>query len=143
LFVNALKNAIGAVAAIPAAALPLAIAHAAYESDWGITTGYRQANNPWNITAGSTVPGPDTDGSGNSITQQWRAYPDLATAAADYWNFLGSFRYVAAQNAMGAGDPNFATLLGQEGYYTQDPATYQSNINSIIGSVNTYLGLMP
>lgn len=133
---------------LPAVAVPLVVAHAAYESAWGRTTAFRDANNPWNVTAGSswlgaTVPGGDSqcDPSGNCqpITQQWRSYPDLAWAARDYLSLLQATA-PAAVSALDAGDSTWVHQLrskaeGGSGYYTQPAAQYLANYQSVLASV--------
>lgn len=120
------------------------LAHAAYETGWGITTGYRLGNNLFNITrsasdAGPVVSGPDTecDASGNCrpITQRFRAYGSLAESVRDYIAFLSASRYAASLKLLLAGDLGFAEALGKAGYYTLPIAKYVSSYRAMIDSV--------
>jgi len=113
----------------------IVLAHAAYESGWGQgNRAAREANNLFNVTAGSAWKGdtllvPNADLSYNTaecqrlgrpvqlqkngkmacrIDQVWRKYPSYREALVDYWDFLGpnqnKGRYVTARNALQAGD---------------------------------------
>ena len=121
----------------------LIIAHAAYESGWGLLSNARaQSNNIFNITAGPawsglTAQGTDTDGAGKSIAQRWRVYPSLDAAVKDYWLFLGGSRYLSARTELvNQADPTqFATLLRAGGYFTAPLSSYASTLTNLRNEV--------
>lgn len=143
-FVDSMKAAIGSL--IPDSGVWLTIAWAAFESDWGRTTGFQQANNPFNITAGShwtgdTVPGPDTqyDSSGKvtNISQQWRKYGSLADGVAGMVSFLsnGGTNYSKGLSLLKAGDIGFVDAIRAGGYFTFPLDKYRSNVQSILSQI--------
>lgn len=143
-FIQAMRLAIGTQ--IPVPGLLLTIAWAAFESNWGRTTGFRLANNPWNITAGSkwtgpVVPGPDTeyDNKGNvkNITQQWRKYNTIADAVGDMVTFLTvtNSQYLAARDLLFKGDTSFTDSLAAGHYYTLPSGEYKAGVLSCLEDV--------
>jgi hypothetical protein len=151
--VTDMQNAIGQ--SLPTMdAVELAIAWAAYESNWGSATGYSKANNPYNVTAGSkwtgpTVAGGDTDDSSGvsvPITQQWRQYASLADGVSDTYNLLqsGNSNYKAAFASLQQGDlGGMATALHSGGYFTQDPSTYSLGVQSCLNDVQGIMNPAP
>lgn len=150
-FIAAMKGAIGNL--VPDAGLKLAIAWAAFESNWGRCTAYVQGNNPWNITAGSkwtgaTVPGKDTevDANGNTknITQDWRKYASLAAGVLDWLGFLDgtasaspqNSHYMAALPKLMNGDVSFTDDLRAGGYYTLQADKYKAGVLASLDDVN-------
>jgi hypothetical protein len=112
----------------------LALAWLAWESNFGINTGYRKGNNPGNLTVGSgrvyggdwdghsSVNGPDTAVSGNTvtkITQAWRSYTSLQSGWDDTYAFIGQPQFGQAQAALEAGDASgFVNALAAGRYFT-------------------------
>jgi flagellum-specific peptidoglycan hydrolase FlgJ len=143
-FINKMTAAIGNL--IPAAGLKLAIAWAAFESNWGRTTGFLKANNPWNITAGSkwngpTVPGPDTEidvsGHSKNITQEWRQYATLTEGVKDMLAFLdqGNVNYQGALPLLFNGDLGFVDKLKAGGYFTLQLDKYKDGVQKALGEI--------
>jgi hypothetical protein len=147
--VTDMQNAIGQ--SLPTMdAVELAIAWAAYESNWGSSTGYSKANNPYNVTAGSkwtgpTVKGGDTDDSSGvsvPIFQDWRQYADLPSGVADTFNLLqnGNSNFRAAWSALTQGDlSGLVTNLSAGKYFTQNPDTYQLGVTSCLNNVQSIM----
>lgn len=140
-FYNKMRDAIGTL--LPGAGLRLAIAWAAFESNWGRTTGFLKANNPWNITAGShwgkdTVPGPDTeiDAAGHSkdITQEWRKYGSLTEAVNDMIHFLdtGNVNYQGALPLLMNGSLDFVDKLKAGSYFTLQLDKYRAGVQKAL-----------
>jgi len=81
------------------------------------------------------------------IAQTWRVYPDYETAVRDYYDFLGpgqnNGRYVAARNALDAGDAvTFAQELGKAGYYDINIMdAYTSSLSNVVNTVKKFLGV--
>jgi hypothetical protein len=70
----------------------------------------------------------------------FRAYPDLASGAADYLRHLAG-RFQGAWRAVLAGDPAaFSHALKQEGYYTGDEGTYTAGVEAKFASLSRALG---
>ena len=118
----------------------LVVAHAAYESGWGLSYAFRhgfnfgnitsgptwggqvlvQPNADWEYKAASTSPGPDWADAGHGqwrrrIAQTWRAYANAQEALADYWRVLGWPRYQRARLALTRGDVDgFCRELGPD-----------------------------
>lgn len=141
---------------LPSLSVPaqrLALAHAAYESGFGSGFAARQANNPWNITAGSwwlarqrdvlRQENADDDyrpdGSVVRIAQTWRRYDNRDEAVRDYRDFLttqNGGRYLPAWRALEAGDvTRFATELRAAGYFTFPLDAYRKNLQAVLGAV--------
>lgn len=143
-FINAMLTAIGTQ--IPDTGKILTIAWAAFESDWGRTTGFLKANNPFNITAGShwsgdTVPGPDTEydaqGKVKNITQAWRKYNNISDAVGDMVSFLtiSNSNNKAGRDALFSGDIGFVQKLYAGKYFTLPPDKYQAGVQSTLSDV--------
>lgn len=150
-FVHDIWNAVSRVwPASSAASRQLIIAHAAYESGYGVGTAYRLGNNIANITKGSSnipsIDGPDTECDANGmcrpITQKFRAYATLDDSVSDYLAFLQSSRYASAYSLLVAGDVGFARALGEAGYYTQPIPTYVSNFRGVLAGVRKRLATL-
>ena len=125
------------VPGLDTAARLVVVAHWGLESGFGEKgKAYQRGWNGANLTAGSAWKGDkwtdvngDTDGAGNSINQVWRIYPDLDSAVADYWSFLGPSenrgRYLVARFELQDGNgESFARELGAAGYYQLNPDEY-------------------
>ena len=146
-FVDAVLSAVQNVAAdTPIAGQQLITAHAAYESGWGSTAGYRKGNNLFNITAGSRWSGPvveggDTeyDAAGNvkNITQRFRSYASLEASISDYLTFIQEGRFGASYDLLSAGDPTFVYPLRQGGYYTLPADQYYNTLVSVLARVKS------
>lgn len=117
----------------------LLTAHACLESGYGTAKAWKHGFNFGNITAGSTWHGLvfrdvggdtayDKDGKFlGKITQDWRVYPSVQAALADYWQLLGWRRYVRARLALALGDlAGFCHFLGPSAGKAVDPRTRQS-----------------
>lgn len=134
----------------------LALAHAAFESGFGAAFASRNANNPWNITAGSwwlsqgravlqQANADDVfDESGNKvgrIPQTWRRYDSLEAAARDYWEFLttqNGGRYRAASESLVRADlPQFCERLRAAGYFTFPLTGYVAGVAAAMRRLNT------
>lgn len=141
-FVSDMQAAIGQ--SLPTMeAVELAIAWAAYESNWGSATGYTKGNNPYNIAQGSakagwtgpTVQGLDPGSS--TPVQQWRSYPDLASGVADCFGYMlqqgtwtGNTNLKNAWVALQQGDIDGLVAGLHAGVFEeQDAATYQAGIS--------------
>lgn len=123
----------------------LIIAHAAYESGWGKSLGWKSANNPFNLTAisGPTVLGPDTECDANNncvpITQKWAVFPSIAAGTTGYLKFIRASRYTDAYNRLTNGDVSFLEPLARGGYFTQPLDIYRKNFLSILKRVTSEL----
>jgi flagellum-specific peptidoglycan hydrolase FlgJ len=144
-FIKALADGIGNEMGI--AGKRLAIAWAAYETNWGRTTGWLKGNNPWNISAGSkwtgpTVEGKDTevqkDGSVKDIVQKWRVYKDIPSAVEDMLSFIAQSQFGSAKSKLNLGDVTFTDELKKGSYYTLDAKKYQQGVKNAISEVTTY-----
>lgn len=141
-FAQSIRDALGADG------FDLVVAWAAWEASWGRNTGYRKANNPWNLTAGSqwtgpTVPGPDTeyDAAGNvtKITQKWRSYPDIATAWSDLSSWLDAHA-PSAKALLLANDIGFVDSLAAVKYFTDPVDDYRSGVQEAYAALQTTQG---
>jgi len=148
---------------LPFKSKALIVAQAISESGWNTGAAAKNGNNWFNIIAtpswqgetwvavngdrsytASTCrakgrPMDKTDSKGRKycrIDQTWRKYPTINDAVRDYWAVLGQSRYLAARNALLAGDiDTFAAKLREGGYYDAPLEDYRSNLNSLIASV--------
>lgn len=126
-----------------AQARDLVVAHAAYESGDGNGRASKRGFNVFNVTAGSwwktsggrwwvDVAG-DSDGSGRRIDQEWRIYPSLRAAVADYWQFLGvqnSGRYLHARQSLEAANlREFVRRLSAAGYFELEAKKYEAGLS--------------
>lgn len=143
------------------------VAHALLESGWNVGKPARNANNWWNIVAGTqwtggvyTVVNGDRsytkitctrqnrpmdrkDSGGRAycvIDQNWRRYPTVNAAVQDYWALLGKPDYRPARDALERGDVTaFASLLRQGGYYDGPLADYTKTLRDLVSSVDRRL----
>src|SRR5574342_779466 len=117
------------------------IAHAAYESGYGKAKAFKEANNPFNLTTLSTkfVLGPDTDASGNPITQKWAVFDSLEEGTQGYLRFIQASRYTDSYNRLINGDVGFLDSLYRGGYFTLALPTYKSNYLSVLSRVQQEL----
>ncbi len=146
-FVNTVFAAVQSVATdVSVAGQQLITAHAAYESGWGSTTGYRKGNNLFNITRSTRDPGPiveggDTeyDAAGNvkNITQRFRAYPSIEASITDYLQFIQQSRFGSSYDLLSNGDPTFVYPLRQGGYYTLPADQYYNTLVSVLARVKS------
>lgn len=119
----------------------LIIAHAAYESGWGKSSGWKNANNPFNLTAlsGPSIPGPDTECDANNnckpITQKWAVFPSIAAGTVGYLKFIRAARYTDAYSRLINGDASFLDALSRGGYFTQPLSIYKTNFLSVLNRV--------
>jgi flagellum-specific peptidoglycan hydrolase FlgJ len=124
----------------------LIVAHAAHESGWGqLSNGRKVSNNVFNLTAGSswkgpTIGGTDVDANENPIAQNWRVYPSLDAAVADYWTFLGNFDPTAKSVLLlSPGVVDFAHALKLGRYYEAPEASYAAGLQSALAEVLSYV----
>lgn len=144
-FLQKLKSAIAASgAAFTPDGTLLCVAWAAYETNWGRTSGYTGGNNAFNVTAGSTwkgptVPGPDTeyDAQGNvkSITQAWRAYGSVTESVTDVLTLISQNRFGSAKSKLLSGDATFTDDLYAGKYFTLPPDKYRAGVALQLGTV--------
>lgn len=125
----------------------IVLAHAAYESGFGRAKAAVRGFNVFNITAGASWKGQswtdvggdteyDAQGNVRRITQEWRIYPNLDGALADYWQFLGRSRYLRAREALQRGDVTaFVRELYAGGYFTLPPEKYLAGLAGTLTSV--------
>lgn len=150
-----MQNAIGQ--SLPTVnAVQLAVAWAAYESNWGSATAYVKANNPFNVAVGSSkagwtgpsVSGRDTDDSTGisvPIVQQWRQYASLADGVSDCFNYIlkngtwtGNANLKNAWACLQQGDlSGFINYLHAGAYFTQDPSTYALGVQSCLDQIQS------
>lgn len=149
-FIKTMLAAIGTQ--IPNAGQLLTVAWAAFESDWGRTTGFLKANNPFNITAGSkwsgdTVPGPDTEydaqGKIKNITQAWRKYNNISDAVGDMVTFLtiSNTSNKEGRDLLFSGDISFVQKLYAGHYFTLPPDKYQAGVENTLSDVQRLQGV--
>lgn len=132
----------------------LLVAHACFESGYGTSRAWKHGFNFGNLTAGPSWHGlifrdvgGDTayDSKGNykgRITQDWRVYPSVDAALADYWRLLGWPRYIRARLALTMGDlAKFCHELGPSagpgygGYYTLPEKDYANRLGGVLATV--------
>ena len=135
---------------LPFNGIRLAIAWAAFETNWGRTTGWLKGNNAYNISASRawlaakkpTVAGPDTeyDDKGNvkDITQAWRAYGSVSESVQDMLDFISDVRFGNARIKLQAGDTSFSDDLYHGKYFTLPPDAYRNGVASLLSEVNNY-----
>lgn len=143
-FVAVMRGVVEAV--VPTAPLTvknMIIAHAAYESGWGKASGWRKANNPFNLTtiSGPFVNGPDleyaADGSVKKIVQKWALFASLEDGLRGYFTFIQRQRYTNAYKKLMAGDITFLDDLHKGGYFTLPLPEYKKNYLSVVRRVET------
>lgn len=150
-FAALVDGAIHAAAAeLTARTRELMVAHSAFETNWGHTTGYMRGNNLWNITAGShwkgrVVQGPDTEvdaqGRVKDIRQLWRVYPTLEAAVVDYLQFLTMPQYMPARLLLLDGDLKFIDALRLGGFFTLELPKYIAGVAAALTEVETFKGV--
>lgn len=134
----------------------LITAHGCYECGYGRGSAYRHGFNAFNITAGSqwiaqkkpwwTEVNGDVDGQGRPISQNWRAYPDLASGVLDYWTFLDRPQYKKASLELLKAEPSvlkFVTGLREGRYFELDPNKYWMGLSSVLKEVTEALAPTP
>lgn len=134
----------------------LLTAQACLESGYGTAKAWKHGFNFGNLTAGSTWHGlvfRDVDGDTaydkngkylGKITQDWRVYPSVQAALADYWQLLGWCRYIRGRVALSLGDlagfchwigPNAGPGLGE--YYTLPEPEYARRLSNALAVVKS------
>jgi hypothetical protein len=152
---------------LPRASKLMIMAQAITESGWNIGRAAKNANNWWNVTAGSSWGGEvwvDVNGDKSytvencrrlnrpmsyedskgrkycKIDQTWRKYATINDAVKDYWALLSWTKYAAAKQALVAGDTEtFVSELRKAGYYDAPLEDYRSLVFGILGSIDKYL----
>lgn len=124
----------------------LVLALTAYESGYGVSSGYRLGKNPFNIVRGSadvpSIDGPDQDcssGTCKPITQKFRSYESIDDSVRDFLALMGTARYATARSLLSAGDIGFAEALGRAGYYTLPIRSYVANFRGVLVGVRKRL----
>jgi hypothetical protein len=114
-------------------------------AQWGLETGNGASMIQYNVGNFKHVDGDgldwttfettevDSDGDTETLDQNFKAWPDLASGVAYYLGAMAppSGRFAAAWPAVLAGDTDqFAFLLKQQGYYTADESAYAAGLNA-------------
>ena len=149
----------------------LIIAHAAYESGWGIAKAARVGFNFWNLTAGSlwkgeVVMGNDTEyeagkSAAKAIVQRFRKYGSPVGAVIDYVKFLSTPRYADGKAKLMKGDSTFVVDIGlykygpdgkpmlawqgltspKGGFYTLPIERYAKEFELVLAEVKNIVGI--
>lgn len=125
----------------------LATAMGVYESGYGTSAGFCNANNVFNISSGHAWKGPtwfqanaddeyDKAGNKKRISQKWRLYASLDSAVDDYISFLSKQnggRYKKAYAALLRSDSyEFVQELYAAGYFTLAPEKYYAGVSGAL-----------
>jgi len=152
---------------LPRSSKLVILAQGISESGWNVGRAAKNANNWWNVIAGTSWQGDvwvDVNGdkaytvetcrklnrtmsyedsAGRKyckIDQMWRKYPTVNAAVADYWAVMSQPRYAKAKAALIAGDTDtFVSELRAAGYYDAPLEDYRKLVFGILGSIDKYL----
>jgi flagellum-specific peptidoglycan hydrolase FlgJ len=118
----------------PAKVVAIVVAHAGYESGWGVGRAYRLGRNLFNITRLKTDPRPiilsgdleyGKDGSVKKITQRFAAYSSERESVEHYLKFITAKRYENAKELLFAEDAaGYLSALSRGDYFTLPLAQY-------------------
>lgn len=133
----------------------IVVAHAAYESGWGVTRQAREDFNVFNVTAGSSWTGPTSrgmdleynkQGGHRKIEQKWRCYESLDAAVVDYLALLRKPRYEAThvmESLLAGHETKFILGLSAAGYFTLPYREYFRTFNSVMNLVEKIINAKP
>jgi flagellum-specific peptidoglycan hydrolase FlgJ len=132
----------------PGMARTLILAHAALETGWGGSTGFKVGNALFNITKdkgsrASFVVAPDEeyapDGTKRKILQNFLIFGTLEDSVRHYLGFIKRPRYGKAFDELMDCKPEFVITLGEGGYYTLPVPQYFKQYVGVLDSVEKAL----
>lgn len=121
----------------------IVLAHAAFESGWGVAMPAVKGHNLFNITRTAGDPNPvivagdleyaPSGGPPRQITQRFAKYASVSEGLQHYLKFIARKRYQPASDCLVRGDmPGFVSALYKGGYFTLPLSQYLASMASVL-----------